>query len=96
MAQPPSYNRQHNFVLDEEGSVNSQALNAEFDNVSSSINKTRENIAKIQSDDGSLKAGIVTRDALSADVVKEVVDEAEEAANNAAIKYVAEALQKHC
>lgn len=85
MAQPPSYNRQHNFVLDEEGSVNSPALNAEFDNASTSINKIRDNLAKIQSDDGSLKAGIVTRDALSAEVVKEVVDEVEQAADNVAI-----------
>lgn len=85
MAQPPSYNRQHNFVLDEEGSVNSPALNAEFDNASTSINKIRDNLAKIQSDDGSLKAGIVTRDALSVEVVKEVVDEVEQVADNVAI-----------
>lgn len=85
MAQPPSYNREHNFVLDEEGSVNSTALNAELDNASASINKIRDNLSKIQSDDGSLKAGIVTRDALSADVVKEVVDEVESAANRAEI-----------
>ena len=85
MAQPPSYNRQHNFVLDEEGSVNSPALNAEFDNASTSINKIRDNLARIQGDDGTLKAGIVTRDALSDEVVKEVVDEAEQAADNAAI-----------
>ena len=53
MAQPPAYNREHNFVLDEEGSVNSQKLNAEFDNASTSINKIRENLAKLQNDDGS-------------------------------------------
>ena len=77
MAQPPVYNRQHNFLLDEEGSVNSSALNAEFDNAALSINRTRDNLSKIQSDDGSLKSGIVTRDALSSEVVKEVVDEVE-------------------
>ena len=85
MAQPPVYNRQHNFLLDEEGSVNSSALNAELDNAALSINRTRDNLSKIQADDGSLKSGIVTRDALSSEVVKEVVDEVEKAANTVAV-----------
>ena len=85
MAQPLPYNREHNFVLDEEGVVNSQALNTEFDNASLSINKIRENLATIQNDDGSLRAGIVTLDVLSSDVVKDVAEATEKAAQSAAI-----------
>ena len=85
MAQPLPYNRDHNFVLDEEGAINSAALNAEFDNASLSINKIRENLAKIQNDDGSLRKGIVDLDTLSGDVVKDVAEATEKAAQTAAI-----------
>ena len=85
MAQPPSYNREHNFVLDEEGSVNSTALNAELDNASASINKIRENLARLQNDDGSLRKGIVDLDTLSGSVVKDVAEATEKAAQTAAI-----------
>lgn len=85
MAQPLPYNRDHNFVLDEEGTVNSAALNAEFDNASLSINKIRENLAKLQKDDGSLRVGIVKLDSLSSDVVKDVAEATERAAQAAAI-----------
>lgn len=85
MAQPLPYNREHNFVLDEEGAINSSALNAEFDNASLSINKIRENLAKLQNDDGSLRKGIVDLDTLSGDVVKDVAEATEKAAQTAAI-----------
>ena len=85
MAQPLPYNRDHNFVLDEEGAINSAALNAEFDNASLSINKIRENLAKLQNDDGSLRKGIVDLDTLSGDVVKDVAEATEKAAQTAAI-----------
>ena len=85
MAQPLPYNREHNFLLDEEGSVNSQALNAEFDGASLSINRLRENLAKLQNDDGTLRTGVVRIDALASDVVKDVADATERAAQAAAI-----------
>lgn len=85
MAQPLPYNRDHNFVLDEEGAINSAALNAEFDNASLSINKIRENLAKLQNDDGSLRKGIVDLDTLSGDVVKDVAEATEKAAQTAAV-----------
>lgn len=85
MAQPLPYNRDHNFVLDEEGTVNSSALNAEFDNASLSINKIRENLAKLQNDDGSLRVGIVKLDSLSSDVLNDVAEATERAAQAAAI-----------
>ena len=85
MAQPLPYNREHNFVLDEEGVVNSQALNTEFDNASLSINRLRENLAKLQNDDGTLRAGIVKQDALDGDVIKDVAEAAEKAAESASL-----------
>lgn len=72
MAQPPSYNREHNFVLDEAGEINTTRLNAELDKVSLSINKIRDNLSKIQNDDLSLQAGVVDFDTLSRDAIDEL------------------------
>ena len=85
MAQPLPYNRDHNFMLDEEGVVNSQALNTEFDNASLSINALRSNLAKLQNDDGTLRAGVVGMDALGGDVISDVAKATENAAKAAEI-----------
>ena len=90
MAQPPAFNRDHNFLLDEEGSVNSQALNLEFDNAALSINKIRESLAKLQNDDGSLRKGMVTKDSLDDSVLEDFVSVAQKAADSALV-YVAQA-----
>lgn len=90
MAQPLPYNRDHNFVLDEEGTVNSSALNAEFDNASLAINTIRENLAKLQNDDGTLRSGVVNIESLDDSVVEDLVKEAKKAADSAMV-YVAQA-----
>lgn len=88
MAQPPSYNREHNFVLDEEGSLDKSKLNIELDNIALSINRIRENLEILLNDDNSLKAEIVTFESLSKSVIGElskVVEIQVEGAKSAAL-----------
>lgn len=73
MAQPPRYDRNKDFAEDYADSTDHVALNAEFDGVSLSINKTRANLALLQRDDGALKNGIVTADSLNAGLLGEIV-----------------------
>lgn len=64
MAQPPAYNRQKDFSADYGDQTDNQAINNELDGVARSVNGIRENLAKIQRDDGGLVSGIVTEDSL--------------------------------
>lgn len=78
MPQAPSYNRRKNFIENNSDRTDHAAINAELDKVSISLNATRENLSKIQADDGSLISGSVLRKTLS----KEVVDYVTSIANN--------------
>ncbi|MFY2599452.1 hypothetical protein ACOTHJ_21235 [Achromobacter xylosoxidans] len=65
MAQPPAYNRVKDFGADYGDQTDNQAINTELDAVSASVNGIRTNLALIQRDDGGLRDGIVTKDALA-------------------------------
>lgn len=65
MAQAQTYTRSKDFAENNPDQVDLAALNAELDNISNAIKSLAQNMAKIQGDDGNLKAGIVTMDALS-------------------------------
>ncbi len=82
MAQPQKYDRTHDFEGDDD--LSKSALNTELDNVSVSINGLRENLALIQNDDGSLKAGVVTIDSLAPDILDHMSGELKEAVESAA------------
>lgn len=91
MAQPQKYQREHDFTLDEPSDVSTSSLNREFDDIAVTTDGLRENLAKIQNDDGSLRAGIVTPESLSKEVVEninKVVEEANAVASDAAHKAV--------
>ena len=81
MAQPQRYDRKHDFTQDEEFS--GQPLNGELDNAAVAINGIRENLAKIQKDDGTLQNGIVTEDTLGADVIEKFQQITQDAKNAA-------------
>lgn len=86
MAQPPAYNRTHDFTLDESGEVDTGALNTEYDAASTSINKIRECLALLQNDDGSLKAGVIRGDALGKELtaaIDKIISDAEAKAQEA-------------
>lgn len=95
MAQPPAYNREHDFTLDENSDLNTSSLNKEFDNASESINKIRENLAILQNDDGSLRADVVKGDAVGKELTKEIEKLITEATSNAdsAVKKSSEAVK---
>lgn len=59
MSQAPAYNRGKNFLDNNPDRTDHGAINRELDNVSSSVNGLRDNLALIQEDDGGLKPGIV-------------------------------------
>lgn len=82
MAQPQKYDRTHDFEGDDD--LSKSALNTELDNVSISINGLRANLALIQNDDGSLKAGVVTIDSLAPDILDHMSGELKEAVERAA------------
>ena len=63
--QPPRYERTKDFTEDYGDNTDHAALNAEFDKVGETTDKIRENLKKIQRDDGALANGIVTEDSLS-------------------------------
>jgi len=59
MSQAPEYNREKNFLDNNPDRTDHGAINRELDNVSTSVNGLRANLALIQDDDGGLKPGIV-------------------------------------
>lgn len=74
MAQPPRYDRRKDFTEDYGDNTDHAALNAELDGVSQSVNKTRDNLALIQRDDGALANGIVTADSLAVGLKDEIIE----------------------
>lgn len=87
MAQPQKFERQHDFTLDEPSNVDVASLNTELDNVALTTNQIRENLALMQEDDGTLRRGIVSKDALGSDVLSEmegIVTDAQKIATEAA------------
>ena len=93
MAQPPTYERAEDFTQRDGDDTNHPAINAELDRVSTSINRTRENLALIQRDDGGLRPGIVDRESLSGGAFEAVLGRVNDAsltadaAANSAIHY---------
>lgn len=81
MAQPQAYEREHDFVNDDE--IDKSKLNTEFDNAAQSINDLRDNLALIQNDDGSLRDGIVHENNLDDDVFDRFQEEMQEATADA-------------
>ncbi|WP_050466358.1 LamG-like jellyroll fold domain-containing protein [Herbaspirillum chlorophenolicum] len=65
MSQPPRYQRTKDFGADDPDQTDNQAINNEFDAVARTTDGLRSNLAKIQRDDGGLKDGLVTKDALA-------------------------------
>lgn len=89
MAQPQKYEREHDFTLDEQGDVDTVAINTELDSAALTIEGLRRNLALIQTDEGDLKPGIVHYGNLGADIVtnlESVVTDAQSAATEAAIR----------
>lgn len=81
MAQPQAYEREHDFVNDDE--IDKSKLNTEFDNAAQSIDDLRDNLALIQNDDGSLRDGIVHENNLDDDVFDRFQEEMQEATADA-------------
>ncbi len=73
MAQPPAYNRKADFTKNHGSVQNDELLNAELDDISTSINCIRENIATVIADDGGLKAKVVHLENLADDVLEELI-----------------------
>lgn len=74
MAQPPRYDRNKDFAADYGDNTDGVALNAEYDAAAQSVNAIRDNLAKIQRDDGALRNGIVTVDALDEGLMGDIVN----------------------
>jgi hypothetical protein len=76
---PTPYNRQANFVTDAQGNANitvSQVaveLDAEFDAINVSLDQTQSRLSEIQRDDGALRNGIVTSDALASGALDQAI-----------------------
>ncbi|WP_334159568.1 hypothetical protein [Achromobacter insolitus] len=86
MAQPPAYNRQKDFGADYGDQTDNQAINNELDSVSKSVNAIRDNLAKIQRDDGGLATGIVTEDSLNPVLKDALYDEFSGNVNDAVLE----------
>ncbi|SSW64322.1 hypothetical protein AVE30378_01024 [Achromobacter veterisilvae] len=86
MAQPPAYNRTKDFSADYGDQTDNQAINNELDAVATSINAIRGNLAKIQRDDGGLRDGIVTKDALDPELKDELYAEFSGNINDSVLK----------
>lgn len=67
MTQPPAYNPAHSFVTDSATLANfpGQALDVEFQDIKTTTDAIRTNLALIQRDDGNLANSSVTYDSLS-------------------------------
>lgn len=92
MSQPQAYERTTDFTERDGDDSDHPALNQELDAAALSINQIRDNLALIQRDDGALKNGVVTADALAPSAfdavlvsVNVAVGEAETAALSALI-----------
>ena len=96
MSKPPEFNRDHDFVQDEiagRDTLDGNSLNRNLDDVADSVNSVISQQAIIQRDDGQLRAGVVSADALSPGVESGIVDSSvagvlpysESAADSAAI-----------
>ncbi|NLC23056.1 MAG: hypothetical protein GX776_01080 [Oxalobacter sp.] len=70
MAQPPAYNRDTDFARNAGSNTDHNALNAEFDRASNSINDIRHNLALLQADDGRLRKDTVTHDSLDSELIR--------------------------
>lgn len=68
MPQAPEYKRIKNFTENAGNQTDHTAINAELDAAAESINALRANQAALQNDDGTLKQGAVTPQALSPDL----------------------------
>lgn len=85
--QPQAYERQIDFTERDGDDTDHAGINQEFDAAADSINQIRDNLALIQKDDGTLKNGIVTADALddsAFDAVQASVNAATQEAQDAA------------
>lgn len=85
--QPQKYERITDFTEREGDDTDHSALNDEFDAAALTTDQIRANLALIQRDDGALKNGIVTADALddsAFDAVQASVNAATQEAQDAA------------
>lgn len=89
MAQPQKYEREHDFTKDEVGEISTSSLNAEFDNAGRSINALRDNLAKIQKDDGSVVNETIGIEQLKTEVVTKFTQVTADNAGKAADSAVA-------
>ena len=77
MSKPPQFNRDHDFVQDEisgRDTLDGNSLNRNLDDVADSVNSVISQQAIIQRDDGQLRAGVVSADALAPGVESGIVD----------------------
>lgn len=70
MPQAPEYQRTKNFQDNSGDRTDHSALNNELDHVATSVNALRANQALLQNDDGTLRAGAVTPEAVSPEVAQ--------------------------
>ncbi len=80
MAQPSKYERAVDFTDRDGDDTDHSGINAELDAAALSVNQIRENLAKIQGDDGGLAEGVVTDKSLSSSAFSAVLGEVEIAA----------------
>lgn len=78
MAQPTAYNPAHEFLTDEAANPNfpGSEIDIELNAIETTLDEILTNLVLIQRDDGALKNGVVTVDALS-DAVKGMLGEAD-------------------
>ena len=65
MSQPIKYKRSKNFEENAGDATDNSALNTEFDNVATTTDQIRANLALIQNDDGTIAASAITPDSIS-------------------------------
>lgn len=70
MPQAPEYQRTKNFQDNSGDRTDHSALNNELDHAATSVNALRANQALLQNDDGTLRAGAVTPEAVSPEVAQ--------------------------
>lgn len=70
--QPPPYKRKTNFTNHDSDETDHSALNGEFDAVSLATEVLRQNLAKMQRDDGELVYGVVNKDSIDPDLLTEI------------------------
>lgn len=75
MAQPPAYNRDTDFARNAGSNTDHNALNAELDRASNSINDIRTNLSILQADDGRLRPDVVTSDSINQELIDSIASE---------------------